>query len=121
MKSRRFIILKPPPDFTWFSGYQSIYPRLPSPYLDLFNAARPANRGNTVGAGALAGSGAGPAHSLTAYGQIPAAQLVRPGSCTGAIAATITHESPGLGVLPASCPRVSMQAVYRTDSKAATR
>jgi spore coat protein U-like protein len=49
------------------------------------------NWGNTVGTDTVAGTGNGAAQSLTVYGQIPAGQLVRPGSYTDTITATLTY------------------------------
>jgi spore coat protein U-like protein len=55
------------------------------------NAGMTINWGNTVGTDTLAGTGSGAAQSLTVYGQVPAGQLVRPGSYTDTITATLTY------------------------------
>lgn len=55
------------------------------------NSTRTTNWGNTTGTGALAGTGNGALNSLTVYGQIPAAQFVRPGNYADTITATITY------------------------------
>ncbi len=55
------------------------------------NSGLTTNWGNTVGTDTVAGTGNGAAQSLTVYGQIPAGQLVRPGSYTDTITATITY------------------------------
>lgn len=57
-------------------------------YLD---AARSANWGATVGANVSNGVGNGAAQTVTAYGQIPAGQLVTPGAYSDTITATINY------------------------------
>jgi spore coat protein U-like protein len=60
-------------------------------YTLFSNSGRTTNWGNTVGTDTVAGTGNGVAQSLTIYGQIPAGQLVRPGSYTDTITATLTY------------------------------
>ncbi len=55
------------------------------------NSAYTTNWGNTVGTDTVAGTGNGVAQSLTVYGQVPAGQLVRPGSYSDTITATLTY------------------------------
>ena len=55
------------------------------------NAGRTTNWGSTVGTDTLAGTGNGTPQPLTVYGQIPAAQIKRPGSYSDTITATITY------------------------------
>lgn len=55
------------------------------------NAGLTANWGNTVGTDTVTGTGSGAAQSLIVYGQVPAGQLVRPGSYTDTITATLTY------------------------------
>jgi len=55
------------------------------------NSGHTTNWGNTVGTDTVAGTGTGAAQSLTVYGQITAAQFVRPGSYTDTVTATITY------------------------------
>jgi spore coat protein U-like protein len=55
------------------------------------NAGLTTNWGNTVGTDTVAGTGSGASQSLTVYGQVPAGQLVRPGSYTDTITATLTY------------------------------
>lgn len=55
------------------------------------NAGFTANWGNTVGTDTVGGSGSGAAQSLTVYGQVSAGQLVRQGSYTDTITATVTY------------------------------
>jgi spore coat protein U-like protein len=60
-------------------------------YKLLSNSARTINWGNTVGTDTVAGTGTGTQQSLTVYGQLPANQLVLPGSYADTITATITY------------------------------
>jgi spore coat protein U-like protein len=60
-------------------------------YTLFSNAGLTTNWGNTVGTSTLAGTGNGSAQALTVYGEIPAAQYVRPGSYSDTITATITY------------------------------
>ena len=55
------------------------------------NSGRTTNWGNTVGTDTVSGTGNGSAQVLTVYGQIPAGQLIAPGSYTDTITATITY------------------------------
>ncbi len=55
------------------------------------NSGLTINWGNTVGTDTVPGTGNGAAQSLTVYGQIPAGQLVRPGTYTDTITATLTY------------------------------
>jgi spore coat protein U-like protein len=55
------------------------------------NSGYTTNWGNTVGTDTVAGTGSGAAQPLTVYGQIPAGQLVRPGSYADTITATVTY------------------------------
>jgi len=55
------------------------------------DSAHTLNWGNTVGTDTMSGSGSGAVQSLTVYGQIPASQIVAPGSYTDTITATITY------------------------------
>jgi spore coat protein U-like protein len=54
------------------------------------DSGRTLNWGNTVGTDTVAGTGTGAVQSLTVYGQLPAAQNVRPGSYTDTVTATLT-------------------------------
>jgi spore coat protein U-like protein len=60
-------------------------------YTLFSNSGLTTNWGNTVGTSTLAGTGNGSAQTLTVYGEIPAAQYVRPGSYSDTITATITY------------------------------
>jgi spore coat protein U-like protein len=55
------------------------------------NSALNTNWGNTAGTDTLAGTGSGALQSLSVYGQISAAQYVRPGAYSDTITATITY------------------------------
>jgi spore coat protein U-like protein len=55
------------------------------------DAGRTINWGNTVGTDTKAGTGSGSVQVLTVYGQIPAGQLVRPGSYADTVTATLTY------------------------------
>lgn len=55
------------------------------------NSSRTTNWGMTVNTDTVAGTGNGSAQSITIYGQIPAGQLVAPGTYTDTITATITY------------------------------
>lgn len=55
------------------------------------NTGRTANWGNTVGKDTVASVGTGVLQTLTVYGQIPAGELVAPGSYTDTITATLTY------------------------------
>lgn len=55
------------------------------------NSNHTTNWGMTVGTDTVAGTGNGAAQAITVYGQIPASQLVAPGSYTDTITATITY------------------------------
>lgn len=55
------------------------------------DASHTTNWGNTVGTDTKAGTGNGAVQTLTIYGQIPAGQLVRPGSYADTITATLTY------------------------------
>ncbi len=55
------------------------------------NAARTTNWGVTIGTDTVTGTGNGAAQAITVYGQVPAGQLVAPGSYTDTITATITY------------------------------
>ena len=55
------------------------------------NSGRTTNWGMTVGTDTVTGTGSGAAQAITVYGQIPAGQLVAPGSYTDTITATITY------------------------------
>ncbi len=55
------------------------------------NSGRTTNWGTTVGTDTVTGTGNGSAQAITVYGQIPAGQLVAPGSYTDTITATITY------------------------------
>jgi len=55
------------------------------------DAGRTTNWGNTVGTDTKAGTGNGAVQTLTVYGQIPAGELVRPGSYTDTVTATLTY------------------------------
>jgi spore coat protein U-like protein len=55
------------------------------------NSGLTTNWGNTVGTNTVAGTGNGALQPLSVYGQVPAAQYVRPGSYTDTITATITY------------------------------
>ena len=55
------------------------------------NSSRTTNWGMTVGTDTVAGTGNGAAQPITVYGQIPANQLVAPGSYADTITATITY------------------------------
>ncbi len=55
------------------------------------NAGRTVNWGDTVGTDTVAGTGNGSAQVLTVYGRIAAGQLVRPGTYSDTIIATVTY------------------------------
>ena len=55
------------------------------------NSGHTTNWGMTVGTDTVTGTGNGSAQAITVYGQIPAGQLVAPGSYTDTITATITY------------------------------
>ncbi|MGA2674758.1 MAG: spore coat U domain-containing protein [Terracidiphilus sp.] len=55
------------------------------------NPAMSINWGQTIGANTVIGTGTGVQQSLTVYGQIPAGQVVNPGSYTDTITATVTY------------------------------
>ena len=55
------------------------------------NSGRTTNWGMTVGTDTVTGTGNGSAQAITVYGQIPAGQLVAPGSYTDTITATVTY------------------------------
>ncbi len=55
------------------------------------NSSHTTNWGMTVNTDTVAGTGNGSAQAITIYGQIPAGQLVAPGSYTDTITATITY------------------------------
>ncbi len=55
------------------------------------NSGHTTNWGMTVGTDTVTGTGNGSAQAITIYGQIPAGQLVAPGSYTDTITATITY------------------------------
>ncbi len=55
------------------------------------NSGRTTNWGNTVGTDTVAGTGSGGAQTLTVYGQLPAGQVVTPGSYADTITATLTY------------------------------
>jgi spore coat protein U-like protein len=55
------------------------------------NSGLTTNWGNTVGTNTLAGTGNGALQPLSVYGQVHAAQYVRPGSYTDTVTATITY------------------------------
>jgi spore coat protein U-like protein len=55
------------------------------------NAGRTVNWGDTVGADTVAGTGNGSAQVLTVYGRIAAGQLVKPGTYSDTIIATVTY------------------------------
>jgi spore coat protein U-like protein len=60
-------------------------------YALFSNSGHTTNWGNTVGTDTVAGIGSGALQSLSAYGQIPAGQFVRPGSYADTIVATVTY------------------------------
>ena len=55
------------------------------------NSGHTTNWGMTVGTDTVSGTGNGSGQAITIYGQIPASQLVAPGSYTDTITATITY------------------------------
>ena len=55
------------------------------------DAGHTSNWGNTVGTNVVTGTGNGAAQSISAYGQIPAGQLVTPGAYTDTLTATINY------------------------------
>jgi spore coat protein U-like protein len=55
------------------------------------NSGYTTNWGNTVGTNTVAGTGNGVVQPLTVYGQIPAAQYVKPGSYTDTITVSVTY------------------------------
>ena len=55
------------------------------------NSGRTTNWGSTVGTDTVSGTGNGSGQAITVYGQIPAGQLVAPGSYADTITATITY------------------------------
>lgn len=49
------------------------------------------NWGNTIGTDTVTGTGSGAAQALTVYGEIPASELVAPGSYSDTITATVSY------------------------------
>lgn len=60
-------------------------------YKLLSNSAYTTNWGNTVGTDTVTGVGIGSAQAITVYGQIPAGQLVAPGTYNDTVIATLTY------------------------------